>query len=80
VDDETLSGIGFNVGAGLEIYLGNGFSLIGGAYETWTSFDQINGASKIATNSVYFNNIPADVGSLAGNGLNLYVGTTFGVE
>ena len=79
-NDETISGIGFNVGAGLEIYIGNGFSLIGGAYETWTSYDQINGASKIPLNTLYWDNNPADISSIGGNGLNLYVGTTITIE
>lgn len=79
-NDETISGIGFNVGTGLEIYLGDGFSLIGGAYETWTSFDQINGVSKIPLTQLYFDNNPSNIGSLAGNGLNLYVGTTIAIE
>ena len=79
-NDETISGIGFNVGAGVEIYIGNGFSLVGGAYETWTSYDQINGASKVPMNALYWNNNPADISSIGGNGLNLYVGTTFGIE
>jgi hypothetical protein len=80
INDETISGIGFNVGAGLEIYLGDGFSLVGGAFQRWTEFDQINGASKIPINKMYFDNNPADVGSLEGDGLNLYVGTTIGIE
>jgi hypothetical protein len=78
--DETISGIGLNVGAGLEIYLGNGFSLIGGAYETWTGYDQINGFSKVPLNTLYWDGNPADLSSIAGNGLNLYVGTTFAIE
>jgi hypothetical protein len=80
VNDETISGIGFNLGAGLEIYLDNNFSLIGGAYQRWTSFNQISGAAKIPFDSMYFDNNPSDVGSLEGDGLNLYVGTTFGFE
>lgn len=80
VNDETISGIGFNLGAGLEIYLDNNFSLIGGAYQRWTTFNQISGAEKIPFDNMYFDNNPNDVGSLEGDGLNLYVGTTFGFE
>jgi hypothetical protein len=80
VSDETISGIGFNLGAGLEVYLDNNFSIVGGAYQRWTSFNQISGAAKIPFDSMYFDNNPADVGSIEGDGLNLYVGTTFGFE
>ncbi len=79
-NNETISGIGFNIGAGMELYLDNNFSLIGGLYERFTEFDQINGASKIPLDQMYFDGNPSDIGALAGNGLNIYVGTTFGVE
>lgn len=78
--DETISGVGFNLGAGLEIYLDNNFSILGGAYQRWGSFSQINGAAKIPFNSLTFDGNSADVGALEGNGLNLYVGMTFGYE
>lgn len=77
---ETISGIGLNVGAGMEIYLDNGFSIFGGLYERWTEFDQINGAANIPINDLYWDGNPSDRGSIAGNGLNLYVGGTVGVE
>lgn len=80
VDDETISGIGLNLGAGLEIYLDQNFSLVGGAYERWTEFDQVNGAAKIPLDQMYFDGNPSDVGALSGNGLNVYVGATFGVQ
>ena len=79
-NDETISGIGFNFGAGLEIYLDNNFSLLGGAYQRWGSFNQISGAAKIPYNNLYFDNNPSDTGSLEGNGLNLYAGMTLGFE
>ncbi|HJT24146.1 MAG TPA: hypothetical protein VJ873_06190, partial [bacterium] len=31
-NDETISGIGLNLGAGMELYLDNGFSIVGGLY------------------------------------------------
>jgi hypothetical protein len=77
---ETISGIGLNLGAGMEIYLDNGFSIFGGLYERWTEFDQINGAADIPGNDLYWDGNPSDRGSIAGNGLNLYVGGTVGVE
>lgn len=79
-DDETISGIGLNLGAGLELYLDNGFSIMGGAFERWSSFDQINGASKIPLDNMYFDGNPTDVASLAGDGLNFYAGATLAVE
>ncbi len=80
LNNETISGIGFELGAGMELYLDNNFSLLGGLYERWTEFDQINGAAKIPLNQMYFNGNPSDIGALAGNGLNIYIGTTFGVQ
>ncbi len=87
-NDETISGIGFNLGVGLEIYVDNNFSLVGGAYQRWTGFNQINGAEKIGSGGIYFDGDPSNttpsgsnnVGALEGDGLNLYVGTTFGFE
>jgi len=79
-NDETISGLGFNLGAGLEIYLDNDFSLIGGAYQRWTGFNQINGAIKIGENNLYWDGNPSDTGSIEGDGLNFYVGATFGIE
>jgi hypothetical protein len=96
-NDETISGIGFNLGAGLEIYLDNNFSLVGGAYQRWTGFNQVNGAEKIGLASIYFDGDPNstlptsnsttggvgganNIGALEGDGLNLYVGTTFGFQ
>jgi hypothetical protein len=79
-NDETISGIGFNLGAGLELYLDNNFSILGGLYQRWAEYDQINGASKIPLNQMYFDGNPSNIGALSGNGLTLYVGTTFGFE
>ncbi len=79
-NDETISGIGLNLGIGMELYLDSNFSILGGLTQRWTEFDQINGAAKVPLNQMYFNGNPTDIGALAGNGLNIYVGTTFGVE
>jgi hypothetical protein len=80
IDDAVISGLGFNVGAGLEVYLDDNFSIVGGAYQRWTEFDQINGAAKIALDQMYFDGNPSDRGSLAGNGLDFYLGTTVGFK
>lgn len=88
VNSETLSGIGLQLGVGLEIYLSNNFSLVGGAYQRWTEFNQINGAEKVSSSGVYFDGdssptLPSgasNVGSLEGDGINFYVGTTIGFE
>lgn len=79
-DDETISGVGLNLGAGVEIYLGNNFSLVGGLYERITEFTQINGAAKVPENSLLFDGTPTNIGALSGNGLQIYVGTTFGLK
>ncbi len=80
VNDETISGIGFNLGAGMEIYLDNNFSVLGGLYQRWTGFDQLNGFNKVAFNSIYFDGKPSDIGSMEGDGLHFYVGATFGYQ
>ncbi|HVZ79412.1 MAG TPA: hypothetical protein VHE12_01275 [bacterium] len=79
-DDETISGIGMNLGLGVEFYFENDFSLVGGLFQRWGEFDQINGAAKIPFNELYFDGDPNDVGALAGNGLTFYFGATVGVE
>lgn len=95
-DDATYSGMGFDLGAGLEIYLDNGFSLVGGAFQRWTAFSQVNGALKNAgssssstTSSGTSSNINTynldgvtgtNISSLEGDGLILYVGTTVGFQ
>ncbi len=79
-DDETISGIGFNLGAGLEVYLSQDFSLVGGVFQRWTGFDQISGVSKIPFNKLYFDGVSTDVGSIEGDGMHIYAGTTFGFQ
>jgi hypothetical protein len=48
VEEGTLSieGFGLNVGAGLEIYVGEGFSLVGGAYERFTGYSGLTGIER----------------------------------
>lgn len=79
-DDETISGIGLDLGAGAEFYFENDFSILGGLYQRWGEFDQINGAAKIPFNQLYFDGNSSHIGSLAGNALIIYVGATIGVE
>lgn len=80
INDEAISGIGLELGVGLEIYLGNGFSLVGGANERWTGFSQINGGEKVGNSVVSVDGNPSNLASLEGDGLNFYVGTTVGFE
>ena len=80
VNDETISGIGFNLGGGIEIYLNQDISLLGGAYQRFTSFDQISGAAKIPFDSLQLNNNATDIGSIEGDGLHFYAGATFGFQ
>lgn len=81
-DDETISGIGLNLGAGLEYYLEGDFSIFGGVVQRWTEFDQVTGADKNPTSmgSLFLDGTTSQVGSLSGNGLNFYFGATVGVE
>jgi hypothetical protein len=79
-NDETISGIGFELGAGLEIYLDKNFSLVGGGFQRWTGFNQVNGAEKLGEDGMYFDGNPSNVGAIEGDGLNFYVGTTVGFQ
>jgi hypothetical protein len=79
VNDETFTGIGFDLGAGLEIYLDNGFSIFGGAYQRWTGFNETNGAYKTSEDQLTIGGSMVN-GSLEGDGLNLYVGTSVGFQ
>lgn len=94
INNETISGIGFEMGVGLEIYLGNGFSLVGSAEQRWTGFNQVNGAEKVGVGEIYYDGDPNEtlpaqgsattgpnnIGNFEGDGLNFYVGTTVGFE
>jgi hypothetical protein len=81
-DDETLSGIGLNLGAGVEVYLEGNFSIVGGVYQRWAEFDQVNGARKTptSTSDLFLDGTATQLGSLSGNGLQIYLGATIGVE
>jgi hypothetical protein len=72
----TLSGVGVNLGIGVEYYLTPNISFIAGAYQRWASFSEFQG-SQIQYNSlaVYGPN-----GTQEGSGLNFAVGTTLGFE
>ena len=78
--DSTIQGLGFNLGVGLEIYMGSDFSIVGGAIQRWAGFSQINGFSGQALNKLYVDGDPNDVTNLKGDGLNFYVGGTVGFE
>jgi hypothetical protein len=80
IGDQTESGFGLNLGAGLEIYLGDGFSLVGGAVQRFTSFAQSNGQGKINLTPTPLNDAANATGALEGNGINFYVGTTVGFD
>ncbi len=82
-DNETFSGLGFTLGAGLEIYLDNNFSVLGGVFQRWTGFNQVGGAARTTNNlnNLYLDNLNgSSVNSIEGDGLNLYVGATVGVQ
>jgi hypothetical protein len=87
---QTDTGYGLNLGIGGELYLGDGFSLVGGAIQRFTTFQQINGVTK-ANLTPDPGDLPEPVsgttvsagtnqGSLGGNGLNFYLGMTVGFD
>lgn len=90
---QTDTGYGLNLGIGGELYLGDGFSLVGGVLQRFTSWQQINGASKSnltpdpgdlplsgVTGSGSLLASQVNQGSLEGNGLNFYLGMTVGLD
>jgi hypothetical protein len=88
--NQTDTGYGLNLGIGGELYLGDGFSLVGGVIQRFTTFQQINGASK-SNLTPDPGDLPEPVsgatatsgtnqGSLEGNGLNFYLGMTVGID
>jgi hypothetical protein len=80
IDDATISGIGLNLGAGVEIYLGKDYSLVGGVVERFSGFNQINGATKQAANVLTMTGNTSEQGNLQGNGFNFYIAGTIGFE
>jgi hypothetical protein len=92
--DQTDTGYGLNLGIGGELYLGDGFSMVGGVVQRFTTFQQINGVTKSnltpdpgdlplpgGTNSTTNSISPGlNQGSLEGNGLNIYLGMTVGID
>ncbi len=72
----TLSGIGINLGIGLEIYLGNDFSIMGGAIQRFNGFNQINGVTGQPGNALTLTGSTAQATNLEGDGLDFYVGGT----
>jgi hypothetical protein len=78
--DESISGIGFILGAGMEIYLGENYSIVGGISQRWAEYNQMNGAAKQAENKLQPDSDPNHTGSLAGKGLSFYLGATIGFQ
>jgi hypothetical protein len=69
----TYTGIGFNLGAGLEIYLGQNFSIVGSLTERWAGYGDILGYNRV-------HEVPQINGTdvtLQSSGLNFEVGGTF---
>ncbi len=78
--NQTESGFGLNLGIGAELYVGDGFSILGGATQRFTSWAGITGAGKVNETPAPLNSASNPTGSLEGNGLNFYLGATFGLE
>jgi hypothetical protein len=77
--NQSESGIGLNLGAGLEIYLGDGFSLVGGAVQRFTTWGGMTGTLKQDEDPLQ-TGVSTSPGSLEGNGLNFFVGATVGLQ
>jgi hypothetical protein len=74
--DTAIAGIGFNLGVGMEIYLGPDYSIVGGAIQRWAGYNQVNGAMKRTLDTT----LNGQNINVAGDGLNFYVGATMGFE
>lgn len=74
--DMSISGVGVNLAAGMEFYVGNDYSFVGGVQHRWAGFSQITGALK-QNFTTQLNG--ADI-NLDGNGLNFFAGATIGFE
>ncbi|HEY5037703.1 MAG TPA: hypothetical protein VIJ93_01370 [bacterium] len=77
IGDFSLSGVGINLGVGMEIYLGNGFSIMGSALQRWSGYTDMVGVQQQHTNFQLdgYKNL-----NVEGNGLNFLVGATMGFE
>jgi hypothetical protein len=70
--DATYTGIGFNLGAGLEIYMGKSFSIVGSITERWAGYGDVLGYNRVhETPQLNGNDI-----TLQASGLNFGVGAT----
>jgi hypothetical protein len=78
--NQTESGIGLNLGAGLEIYLGDGFSLVGGAVQRFTSWGGMAGLDKQDAYPDFTSSGTAPPGALEGNGLDFFAGATVAIQ
>jgi hypothetical protein len=74
--DMSISGIGLNLGVGMELYLGPHYSIVGAAVHRWAGYNQITGALK----QNFTPQLNSTDISVAGNGLNFYAGATIGLE
>jgi hypothetical protein len=77
VGDFSTSGLGLNLGAGVEMYMGDNFSFFASAIQRWSGFDDFSGVQQQHTSLQLdgFQNL-----SLEGNGLDFLAGVTVGVE
>jgi hypothetical protein len=66
----TLSGLGFDLGVGAEIYIDDVFSIVGGLFYRWGTFDHAYGIQKIEWTAL---------GKFEGDGFDLYSGMTMKV-
>lgn len=77
--DASYSGLGFNLGIGLEIYMQSDISFFGQVQHRWSGFSQLAGASRQVGNASITGSTATNF-NLVGDGLNFIVGATAGFE
>ena len=74
--DVSYGGLGLNLGIGLEIYIGQDFSVMGGAIQRFSGFNSVSGIYQQHDQGIEWNG-STDL-NIEGDGLNFMVGATFG--
>jgi hypothetical protein len=76
--DASYGGVGCNLGAGLEIYLGDHFSIMGAAIQRFTGFNSVSGIYQQQGQAIQWQNYSNL--TIEGDGFNFMLGATVGFE